>query len=322
MAAGDHPSTQGLPSDIPVTVAEGGTGSPTAAAARTALGLAIGSDVEAYNANLAGIDQDVSSGASPTFDGTNITGIGGSTITMPSVVGSRWTEQGLFAGLVVAEHDMATVSDLVTSPGDGAWQNEGASKSAAPLSNAEIASSVIVLQHDGATADSWWSGTYTAPFYYWDLNLTSGDGFLFQAHIALPTAAATSAIKMLAVDSTTAANWIGPELRSGAPNHALVAVGPASTQSALTAPTDGELTTGFWFRITVNADNDVSFWYRKAAAGTPPTENQWTFWRENGAYFATNPHTIRVGFVVDGLGGASWQISGLRIGLPGLVTIT
>ena len=82
LVAGDVTNANFTGADL--EIGKGGTGSSTASAARTALGLAIGSDIETFNANKY---------PSPTVTGTNVTATnasyhiasaGGITITLPA----------------------------------------------------------------------------------------------------------------------------------------------------------------------------------------------------------------------------------------------
>lgn len=103
--------------DGTLAVSDGGTGATSASAARTALGLAIGSDVQAYNANLAtlsllgeGVDTAIAA-----LSSTEVAALDGSTSATSTTLASSDRFIVNDAGSVV----QVALSDLVTFLADG-----------------------------------------------------------------------------------------------------------------------------------------------------------------------------------------------------------
>lgn len=118
----------------PLAIADGGTGSATASDARTALGLAIGTDVEAYNAALASIaglttaaDKMIYTTGSNVYATTDLTSAGRAILDDANAAAQR-TTLGLGTAQVVA-----VVPFEVSTPTEGATVTTSAGKTVSLL---------------------------------------------------------------------------------------------------------------------------------------------------------------------------------------------
>ena len=132
-------------------VANGGTGSTTASGARTALGLAIGSDVQAFDAQLSDI-----AGLTPT-DGNIIIG-DGSNFTLESGATAR-TSLGLGTGDTPTFNGAAMGAAAITGVADPSNAQDAATKAYVDTQSASVSSTIA--GDSGSAAVSLGSQTLT-----------------------------------------------------------------------------------------------------------------------------------------------------------------
>ena len=219
-----------------LAVSDGGTGATSASAARTALGLAIGSDVQAYDAQLADVaGLTPSDGGIIIGDGSNFVVESGATARTSLGVDAAGTDNSTNVTLVTTSHDYLSISgqaitlgpiDLaadVTGDLPVAEGGTGASNASDARTNLGLAIGSDVQAYDAQLAD-------VAGLTPSDGGFIVGDGSNFVVE------SAATARTSLGVDAAGTDNSTNVTL-SGSPTYITIS-GQEITRNAINLATD------------------------------------------------------------------------------------
>jgi hypothetical protein len=246
-----------------LAVADGGTGASTAADARTNLGVAIGSNVQAYDAGLqsiagltTGADQTIYATGADTYAVTSLTAAGRAFLDDANAAAQRAT---LGLGTVATASSIGT-SDLTNGAVTAA---KLANESTVDLVTSLPASGAYVGQLALTTGDNKaysWSGSIWTPFKAaGSINIVAG-GTVGVVNVTVSTTGDTATVNTNLDNTASAAQFLaGPTAAGGTVGYRIIAGGDLPT--ATTSAKGGVIVNGNGLTVTgdtIAIDNTVT----------------------------------------------------------------
>jgi hypothetical protein len=194
---------------------------------------------------------------------------------------------------------MATVADLIASPGSFTWQNSGS------LASADVTGGLLRLDHSTAVQTKCDASAQTAPFAYVTVPWSRGRTIEVIAHVASPNTPPTSGTEyggvMVAADSDSWTRFVHAGAGAQASSGYLLAKSRGATVTTLQTLACADLATGGWVRIVIGPDGVALSWAQTGALATSPPTTGWTYCSSTTTHFAAGGDLqVRVGaFVMD-----------------------